>query len=156
MLQTPSSQEEKVSHTSKGHPGYFHEPHWKSMGLPQILRVTWQLWCRSRPLSPSSDDDGISKSCNGNDSDVSDKTWLDFGNDYLCQITFNAVKFGLIWVKISGISLSNINWLRLTGVSYSYVKSHSFVLSANIIISVLVLHYGYDCYWDVHVYCYSF
>ena len=24
--------------------GYFHKPHWKSMGLPEISRVTWQVW----------------------------------------------------------------------------------------------------------------
>ena len=27
------------------YPGYFREPHWKSMGLPAISRVTWQV-CR--------------------------------------------------------------------------------------------------------------
>ena len=26
------------------YPGYFREPHWKSMGLPEISRVTWQVW----------------------------------------------------------------------------------------------------------------
>ena len=26
------------------HPWYFQEPHWKSMGLPEISRVTWQIW----------------------------------------------------------------------------------------------------------------
>ena len=25
------------------YPGYFWEPHWKSMGLPEISRVTWQV-----------------------------------------------------------------------------------------------------------------
>ena len=30
-------------HTCQGYPGYFQEPHWKSMGLPEISRVTWQL-----------------------------------------------------------------------------------------------------------------
>ena len=27
----------------QGYPGYFWEPHWKSMGLPEISRVTWHL-----------------------------------------------------------------------------------------------------------------
>ena len=26
------------------YPGYFLEPHWKSIGLPEISRVTWQVW----------------------------------------------------------------------------------------------------------------
>ena len=26
------------------YPGYFQEPHWFSMGLPEISRVTWQVW----------------------------------------------------------------------------------------------------------------
>ena len=30
------------SHTCQGYPGYFQEPHWKSIGLPEISRVTWQ------------------------------------------------------------------------------------------------------------------
>ena len=31
----------------RGYPGYFQEPHWKSMGLPEISRVTGQtyIWC---------------------------------------------------------------------------------------------------------------
>ena len=34
-------------HTCQGYPEYFREPHWFSMGLPEISRVTWQvcLWC---------------------------------------------------------------------------------------------------------------
>ena len=31
-------------HTCQGCPGYFREPHWMSMGLPEISGVTWQLW----------------------------------------------------------------------------------------------------------------
>ena len=31
-------------HNSQCYPGYFREPHWNSMGLPEISRVTWQLW----------------------------------------------------------------------------------------------------------------
>ena len=34
---------ELMSHTCQGYPGYFQEPHWKSMGLPEISRVIWQL-----------------------------------------------------------------------------------------------------------------
>ena len=30
------------------YPGYFQEPHWKSMGLLEIFRVTWQL-CKHLP-----------------------------------------------------------------------------------------------------------
>ena len=28
------------THTCQGYPGYFREPHWNSMGLPEISRVT--------------------------------------------------------------------------------------------------------------------
>ena len=27
-----------------GYPGYFRQPHWMSMGLPKISRVTWYFW----------------------------------------------------------------------------------------------------------------
>ena len=30
------------------YPGYFREPHWKSIGLPQISRLTWLLWEREQ------------------------------------------------------------------------------------------------------------
>ena len=33
-----------VYHTCICHPGYFREPHWQSVGLPEISRVTWHLW----------------------------------------------------------------------------------------------------------------
>ena len=33
-----------ICHTCQGYPGYFREPNWKSMGLPEIYRVTWQVW----------------------------------------------------------------------------------------------------------------
>ena len=29
------------THTCQGYPGYFWEPHWKSVGHPRISRVTW-------------------------------------------------------------------------------------------------------------------
>ena len=32
------------SHTCQGFPVYFREPHWKSMGLTEIYRETWQVW----------------------------------------------------------------------------------------------------------------
>ena len=32
------------SHTCQGRPGYFGEPEWISMQLPEISRVTWQIW----------------------------------------------------------------------------------------------------------------
>ena len=35
------------------YPGYFREPHWKSMGLPEISRVTWQLCGRRRDIAGS-------------------------------------------------------------------------------------------------------
>ena len=40
-------------HTWQGYPGYFWEPHWKSMVLPEISRVTWQLcvWLAPRVTS---------------------------------------------------------------------------------------------------------
>ena len=31
-----------VSSCLPSYPGYFREPHWKSMGLPEICRVNWQ------------------------------------------------------------------------------------------------------------------
>ena len=34
------------SHTCQGYPGFCHEHHWKSVGLPEISRVTWQVWPR--------------------------------------------------------------------------------------------------------------
>ena len=34
-------------HSCQGYPGYFQEPHWISMGLPEISRVTWQV-CGSK------------------------------------------------------------------------------------------------------------
>ena len=36
-----------VTHTAylSSYPGYFREPHWLSMGLPEISRVTWQVLC---------------------------------------------------------------------------------------------------------------
>ena len=34
-------------HTCQGYPGYFQQPHWKSRGLPEISRITWQLWAIS-------------------------------------------------------------------------------------------------------------
>ena len=27
------------------YPGYFQEPHWKLMGLPEISRITWHVYC---------------------------------------------------------------------------------------------------------------
>ena len=30
--------------TCHGYPGYSREPHWKSMGLPEISSVTWKAW----------------------------------------------------------------------------------------------------------------
>ena len=35
------------------YPGYFQEPHWKSVGLLEISRVIWQLWNYTRFSSPS-------------------------------------------------------------------------------------------------------
>ena len=37
-------------HACQGYLGYFCEPHWKSMGLTEISRETWQLWCSSLQL----------------------------------------------------------------------------------------------------------
>ena len=34
----------EIQHTYQGYPGYFQELHWKTMGLLEISRVTWQLW----------------------------------------------------------------------------------------------------------------
>ena len=34
---------EQRNHTCQGYPGYLREPHWKSMGLPEVSRVTWQI-----------------------------------------------------------------------------------------------------------------
>ena len=36
----PTSPSILRNHTCQGYPGYFQEPHWKSMGLPEISRVT--------------------------------------------------------------------------------------------------------------------
>ena len=39
-------------HTCQGYPGYFQVSHWKSMGLLEISRVTWQLWtCHSLSMT---------------------------------------------------------------------------------------------------------
>ena len=35
------------------YPGYFREPHWLSMGLLEISRVTWQLWSSDFSLQVS-------------------------------------------------------------------------------------------------------
>ena len=35
------------------YPGYFREPHWLSMGLMEISRVTWQLWSSDFSLQVS-------------------------------------------------------------------------------------------------------
>ena len=37
-------QDSGKGHTHLGHPGYFREPHWKSMGVLEITRVTLELW----------------------------------------------------------------------------------------------------------------
>ena len=43
---------EKIYHVTylSSYPGYFQEPHWFSMGLPEISRATWQVWCYNRTI----------------------------------------------------------------------------------------------------------
>ena len=40
--QMKNSMEEMATAELSSYPGYFREPHWKSMGLPEISRLTWQ------------------------------------------------------------------------------------------------------------------
>ena len=39
----------RLTYNCQCYPGYFREPHWKSMGLPEISSVTWQVCIHRRP-----------------------------------------------------------------------------------------------------------